>query len=199
MPVDANLNQQALGLVEPLSGWFLRADVYQAGTFGTSFPTLPDTGKPFLRTDLGWWCVYDGTRWLTCHEYSAVLTYASGGVGMPIYSATGNTAYVNTSQGYTAYFTRIAAHSNVTAPNSGAAFWSVTVQGINLAASGSTTIIGFDTSADTAATRTNHSGAVSAGNALPANNYFVSVLLGKTGAPGNLELTLTVHWRYVVT
>mgnify|MGYP000750615697 CR=1 FL=1 len=166
---------------------------------GGAFPSSPSTGLVFYRTDLGLLCFFDGTRWLTVHEYALPLTFANGGVGMPIYAAGGNTAYLNTAMGLTAYFTRIACHSNVTAPNSGVAFWSVTVQGINLAAAAATTIIAFDTSADAAGTRTNHSANVAAANALPANNYFVSVLLAKTGAPGNLELTLTVFFRYVVT
>lgn len=41
---------------------------------GTSFPGSPVSGDKFYRTDLNWLCFYDGTRWLTCHEYEITLT-----------------------------------------------------------------------------------------------------------------------------
>lgn len=172
---------------------------------GTAFPASADVplglqaGDRFFRSDLGWECYYDGTRWLTCHEYALPLTFASGGSGLPSYSAGLNTAYMNTASGYTAYWTRMACHTNAAATNNGSNYWTVTVQGINLAASAGTTIIAFDTSADTAGVRTNHSATVSAGNALPANNYFVSAILAKVGTPGNLEMTMVMHHKYVVT
>lgn len=165
---------------------------------GTAFPTGVPAGAQFFRTDLGWRCYYDGTRWLTVHEDCLPLTFASAGTGMPSYSAAANTAYLNPSKGLTPYFTALACHTNVTAPNSGAAFWSVFLQGLNLAAAASTGIISFDTSADTAAVRTNHSALIPAANALPTNTYFVSIQLTKTGAPGNLEMTAAVFFRYVV-
>ena len=39
----------------------------QAYTFGSSLPAQPAYGTdvPFFRTDLGEWCYYDGTRWLS--------------------------------------------------------------------------------------------------------------------------------------
>ena len=125
--------------------------------------------------------------------------FASGGSGLPSYSAGLNTAYMNTASGYTAYWTRMACHTNAAATNNGSNYWTVTVQGINLAASAGTTILAFDTSADTAGVRTNHSATVSSGNALPTNNYFVSAILAKVGTPGNLEMTMVMHHKYVVT
>lgn len=42
---------------------------------GTSFPVSPSSGDKFYRTDLNWLCFYDGTRWLTCHEYTVSFDY----------------------------------------------------------------------------------------------------------------------------
>lgn len=42
---------------------------------GVSFPGSPVSGDKFYRTDLNWLCFYDGTRWLTCHEYTISFNY----------------------------------------------------------------------------------------------------------------------------
>ena len=40
------------------------------GARGTSMPSSPATGDRFFRTDLGFECYYDGTRWLTTNVFT---------------------------------------------------------------------------------------------------------------------------------
>lgn len=37
---------------------------------GTAFPGSPASGDVYFRTDLGMWCYYDGTRWLSSQRYT---------------------------------------------------------------------------------------------------------------------------------
>lgn len=183
--------ERRIGVIEHDLERLRKAD---AGTpAGTSFPASPTTGFVFFRTDLGWGCYYDGTRWLTAFTTPIPLLPNRTAVSV-------NTIWdTRVRQDYALYVEYIALSTNVAATNNGTNFWTVTIQGVNLGLSAATTVFAPNTSGDTAATETDHSGAVAAGNVAPTNNAYLRVSVGKTSAPGNLTLACTCYVRWIVT
>ncbi len=164
-----------------------------AGGAGTTFPTSPTTGFVFFRTDLNWSCVYDGTRWITAFTTPMVL--------LPNRSVVAATTIWDTRvrTDYALYVEAYAISTSVAATNNGTNFWTITCQGVNLALTAATTTFAPNTSADTAATETDHSGNVAAGNVAPANNAYLRVSVNKTLTPGNLTIAVTAYVRWIVT
>lgn len=76
-----DMNDLARRLIAPLKPYFLSFDGTRDLGRGTAFPLSADlpgglqTSDRFFRTDLGWLCYYDGTRWLTVHTYLCTLTH----------------------------------------------------------------------------------------------------------------------------
>lgn len=160
---------------------------------GTAFPTGISDGFVFFRTDLRFLCCYDGTRWLTVHEYAVpiVLTRTT-------FSA--NTTLDSTIRSdYAPYFTRIALTTSVVGTNNGTNYWTITIQGVNLALSAASTLYNPNTSADAASTEIDKGGNVSAGNAAPSNRQNVRFAATKTLAPGNMTAACTVYHKLIVT
>lgn len=158
--------------------------------YGTANPATPITGLPFFRTDLGWWIYYDGTRFLTAHEYSAPITdQISNTVAF-------DTAMIVTrDDGYHTYWTYAAVQTFISPTNNGANFWTIELQGVNNAIAATTSIASFDTSSY-AAGGTYTSLGISTPE--PANHPFVRAHVTKTGAPSALALTMTAYYRLVV-
>lgn len=75
-------DELAQRLAPALAPWFItRAGSRDLGR-GTAFPSTDVPGglqsdDRFFRTDLGWSCEYDGTRWLTTWEFP--LAFGAGG------------------------------------------------------------------------------------------------------------------------
>jgi hypothetical protein len=160
---------------------------------GTAFPTSPTTNLVFYRTDLGWLCYYDGTRWLTTFEYAMVLSaFVSYGTTSP---QTTNLQDVRFD--YAPYITRVTFHSRVSTTNDGSNFWSFTIQSINGAVTLSDTIASTTTAAQAVGAITRVDGAASTPN--PTNRDWFRVQLTKTGAPGAVELAAQMNYRLVVT
>lgn len=161
---------------------------------GTSFPSQPDYGnnRPFYRTDLGWWCYYDGTRWLTCLEFNVQSQLVTG------ISADGNTYFAVLRNDYTPYITRVSSITYVAATNDGTKYWTLITQGLNAAAGLTSNIDSFTTAADTAAVYTAHDHAPSV-TSTPANYAWLRMNYTKTSTPGNLQFMVTVYYRLVVT
>src|SRR3954468_23326881 len=102
-----------------------KADVGTAS--GTTFPTSPTTSFVFFRTDLGWACYYDGTRWLTTFTTPISLLPNRSTVAA-------NTIWdTKVRNDYAVYVEYIALASSVAATNNGTNFWTITIQGVNLA------------------------------------------------------------------
>lgn len=161
-----------------------------AGGAGTAFPTGISAGFTFFRTDLGFLCYYDGTRWLS-PEYSAPLYERA-----TLAASTPHDWKVRAD--YAFYVTYISLTTSVAATNNGSNYWSVFVQGANTAFTTTTTIRQVDTSADTAGVNTDHSGAAS--TPAPSNNgYFRFVATVGAGAPGALTAACTVYYRLIIT
>jgi len=158
-------------------------------TFATSNPGSPATGDVCYRTDLGWWIYYDGTRWLTMHEYS-ISTFATN------VSAAGDPIALPFDGRYAAYYTRANVVTYVATTNDGTNYWTVGIEGVNLAFSARTTLFSFNTSADTLATLTQHADSTASA---PTNNFWINAKLTKTNAPGNLNVYYNVAYRLIVT
>src|SRR3954469_18270944 len=85
---------------------------------GTAFPSTPGTNLLFYRSDLGWLCYYDGTRWLTVHEYSAAFPQTA-------FTATSSFVIKPIRQDYAPYITRLSAQLIVLTTNSAINFWTI--------------------------------------------------------------------------
>lgn len=158
---------------------------------GTSFPTSPVTGQRFFRSDLGWLCYYDGTRWLTVHEYEADLTWYQR-VTLP-YTGVANATLLfgpmRTDHNY--YYTRGKVYMEVATTNNGSNYWTCALV-LN-----ATTVWTFDTSADAANTGLNKEDSTAAVATSGFGAQFKAS--GKTGAPGALTVHCTFWYRLIVT
>jgi hypothetical protein len=161
-----------------------------AGGAGTAFPTGIAAGFMFFRTDLGFLCYYDGTRWLTVHEYSATLV-PYGRSAQPYSGGAGTLLIYPVRTDYVAYYTRAKAYLDVLTTNNGTNFWSFTLT------VGATAAWAFNTSADAAGTALNKedtTGGVTAGTTFAKLD-----VSSKTGAPGTLAINVTYWYRLIVT
>lgn len=164
---------------------------------GSAFPTGISTGFRFFRTDLGWWCYYDGTRWLTAHEYTAFILINTAAVSTTNFTSIGP-AELRTD--YAPYITRCVVSYNVAATNNGSNYWTIDIRGINAAYTVATTIHTTNTSAATAGTW-NQNDAAPSTSATPSNRSRLDILLTKTaGTPGNISCpSAMVYYRLIVT
>jgi hypothetical protein len=160
-------------------------------TGGTAFPGSPSAGDRFYRTDLNMMAEYDGTQWLSVHEYAGTWDKAvtSAASSAPVVSR------VRTD--YEPYFTRVAISTYVEVTNNGTNYWTVSLRGANGSYGSTTTIYTFSTISDSADTVTDHEG--DATTADPTNNVFVDVLCAKTGNPGDLTIYTTYYYRLILT
>ncbi len=159
---------------------------------GTSFPASPATDSRFYRTDLGFECFYDGTRWLTVDEYQMVLTpYA---INPPPYSTAPQTILLVPSRSdRNYYFTRARAYLFVSPTNTGSAYWSLEFRN-----NAGTSIWSFNTSAAAAGEIMPENAAIN--TSIGATNYFYLYIATKTGSPSNITAAnFTAWYRLVVT
>jgi hypothetical protein len=166
---------------------------------GTSFPASADipggllAGDRFWRTDLDFACFYDGARWLTMHEYYVPIVLRQA-------VAVTNTLFEKVIRtDFAPYITRTITLTNVAAPNTGANYWTVTIQGINTARSAGSTIETFNTSLDTAAVETLRDN-VPGTSQTPTNRTLLRVIVQITvGAPGAITIAQSLYFRLIVT
>ena len=173
-----------------VKGWYTDGSGGQVSQRGTSFPGSPATGQQFFRTDLGWLCYYDGTRWLTNFEQS---------IQVPATIFTGSTAYALGSfrTDYAVYVTRVRTSLYIDGTNNGSNYWTVAWRGINAAYNAATTIRSETTSADSGSTWIQKEAAATI--AAPANNVMLDFYVTKTGSPGNAQVVGTLFYRIIVT
>lgn len=160
--------------------------------FASSHPSGVAAGYAQFRTDLGLIEYYDGTRWISlpCTPVAIVPNRTTVAV---------NTTWsTRVRTDYPLYVEAYAISTNVVAPNSGANFWTITCQGVNLSLTAGTNVFVPTTAADTAGVETDHSGNVLAANVAPANNAYLHVSVVKTGAPGNLGVAVTAYTRMII-
>lgn len=192
-------DQLAYRLRKPLSAHLMSyAALLDLGR-GTAFPTTGhdgaavQAGARFWRTDLGWLCYYDGTRWLTTHEYmipvQALATFTGPG------TLAGTITALRTD--YAPYFTRVEMTTVVATTNNGSNFWTIDLIGIDLPFVNVSLISNPNTSADSVGVRVNH--AAAAGSPAPSNRQFIRGRFTTTGSPGQLEITISAFYRLIVT
>jgi len=160
---------------------------------GTAFPSTDITlaaDDRFFRTDLGFLCYYDGTRWLTAHEYVFALPFAD-------YSASDSFAnWVRFRTDYNLYATRVTMTTRVSTTNNGTNFWTIAIEGQNQAFSGGTTIYQPTTAADTAGTFTSHE---TTANVVLTSLAHFNLSVQKTLTPGTLRISWAVYYRLIIT
>ena len=181
--------QIELGTDPALSDTDVKTLLAKTVAYGTSFPGSPTTGDRFFRTDLVWLCYYDGTRWLTAHEFATPMEYINGNTTDGLY-------YLPSSirADYAIYFTRVAIRTFVATTNDGSKYWTVTVRSTG---PGATTIRTFTTASDSADAWVDHSAAPS--NNPPANYGVSDQYLVKTSTPGAISTMCTLYYRLIVT
>lgn len=162
---------------------------------GTSFPGGPSTNDKFFRTDLGWLCYYDGTRWLTDFEIALPALANIGQTGSG--TAFGVYWYHALRQDYGLYLTKWSATTYVPTTNDGTKYWTCRLEWLT-DANVATSLVSFTTASDTASRFTFHEQAINAvlsssARALASTNSV------KTSTPGNVLLLPTVYARLIVT
>jgi len=184
--------QRRLRAVEQRSERLRKSD---AGAFGgTSFPTGIASGFVFFRSDLGFECYYDGSQWLTTHEYTLTLS------GQNTFSANGTLLVGPLRGAYSIYVTQVTAARFVSTTNNATNYWTIQIRGLTSAYGGGTVIATTDTSAIAAGTWSILGASI--GTANPSENAAIDVNVTKSGAgaaPGNLILSVTVTYRLIVT
>lgn len=159
---------------------------------GSQFPTGISAGFLFYRTDLGWLCYYDGTRWLTENEFSLSS-------GLRVAPAPGTYVIGPLRQDYDPYITRVERLINTGATNNGSNWVQITVLGASANQGATTSIDVANTSAQSGNTWATNGSAPSATN-VPANNAALDFTIANSGSPSNLQnLVLNVFYRLIVT
>lgn len=160
---------------------------------GTSFPGSPTTNQKFYRTDLNWLCFYDGTRWLTCQEFSEPIALA----GKVFISVTPDASgYLSVRKDYQLYITTMTNSIRVSTTSNGSNFWDINLLRYN-SASSTATVHTFNTSALTAGVYTDMKQTINA--PLDSSAFFLSVEFAKTGSPGLLGIFSSLQYRLIVT
>lgn len=109
---------------------------------GAAFPASPASGRLFFRTDLGFLCYYDGTRWLTVHEYSTMLGWGDS-AAVSFAAAANVVRFASMRSDYTPWWTRAHFSYATGAVNDGA-----NKLGYTFLDSNATTLWTFDTGGD---------------------------------------------------
>ena len=162
---------------------------------GTSFPTSPTSGDKFYRTDLNWLCFYDGTRWLTCHEYSQPIAIQD--VLVPrASSAAASTGYLALRQDFDLFLTSLTVMSLVVSPNNGSNYWEYQFRYKN-SSNSATVITTLNTSTHTPLTATDCS--VTLNTPLNTAAIFLDFLVqGGAGSPGAAYPFATINYRLII-
>jgi hypothetical protein len=158
---------------------------------GAAFPGSPSSGDPFFRDDLGFWCWYDGTRWLTETKIATHNSFTG--------SADGNLAYMRVSDQDSKYIEQINMTTRVATTNDSDNYWTVEIDGWNNDASTASAIHIFNTSADAADTFIDKTTTSMSQTALPTQEGFFAVNITKTGSPGNIAIYYSVEYREIKT
>lgn len=157
---------------------------------GSSFPASPAAGQQFFRSDIGHLCFYDGSRWLTAHEYAAPAdVFSTGG------TATQFVSRIRTQ--YLPYVTRISLSSQVLTLSNGTNYYTVTIRGVNVAYNSAVNIHIFNTSADAAGSLIDKDSAPNQ-TATPNPGAIFDYSIVKTGSPGTLNLYGAFYYRFII-
>lgn len=166
----------------PISG-----SVRQSG--GTAFPSSPVTNERFFRTDRGLEYFYDGTRWVTVHEYHIPM----GGSNATLSASTNVFGAAQLWNGEDIYITNLYAKINVAATNNATNYWDMVWQKIESGAVSAATLTTVSTSADSAGWIEK----TTAINAAHTDLAAIRVNLTKVLGPGNFQGYLAMGCRRI--
>lgn len=164
--------------------------------YGTAFPGTPSTGDLFHRTDLSPAIYrYDGTRWLcTCPHHETMGqgdVLDNGGTDTGPYR---RLALPTTD----IYVTQWKIVTQVSSPNDGTRYWTVTLRNVAAGAFASSNVASFNTSADTQAQAVRHDQTVNAAITV-SGRAFLDVIAVKTSTPGGIRLPCSVAYHFIAT
>lgn len=160
---------------------------------GTSFPSTPASGDKFYRTDLNWLCFYDGTRWLTVHEYLA--DFANQQALQPI-TTQSYFASVTLRRDYGVYLTRFHGSYYIGPTNNGSNYRTLNLVWGN-STSSETTLYTTDSSA--AAASTNIDWSIAINSVISSSAFYLAINNTRTGLPSGLYGNFAIAYRLVVT
>ena len=182
------------GLIRFYNGANVRLTLTPTGgirTGGTTFPTSPETGEQFWRTDHGMWFYYDGTRWLSAHVYRALFSAFVNPV-----TANGEQGGIVAPQGHDIYVTAFYAITYIATPNDGTRYWTIQLRkdGASNIGSALSTVSNFEGTYVAESTSP---------NAVVTGALYLSVLFTKVGAVGDIYngggSLYGVEWRRIAT
>lgn len=158
---------------------------------GAAFPASPSSGDPFFRDDLGFWCYYDGTRWLS-QEFSI------GDIQVAL-SATASRWYRLPVGSYGLFIPNraIVCSSYVATTNDGSNYWTISITATNTTFGDDTVLHAFNTSGDSANTWTAHDDVPDSQTPSSANG--IEVVITKSSSPGNINLSFGLAYRMIIT
>ena len=160
---------------------------------GTSFPVAPGTGDRYFRTDLGYECYYDGTRWLTVNEY-ITGQLREGAVD------TTDTNLLLLQNSKHVYVTTISVVTYTATTNDASNYYTMDFYLVPIwgyYAAMSTLLHTFDTKTDGTANWAEHTGCNTAH--LGASDYHIMAKITKTGSPGTLNYVFVAAYRLIIT
>lgn len=160
---------------------------------GTSFPLTPALQDKFYRTDLNLLCYYDGTRWLTVHEYEV-------GIGSldQLANSTSNLPVGRwpVRQDFGIYLTKWRVVTFINGTNNGSNYRTIILQR-RTAANASADIASINTATDAPSTWNDHSVNIDA--PLDASAMQLQATTSSAGSPGGLYAPMTLCYRLIVT
>jgi hypothetical protein len=164
--------------------------------WGTAFPASWNTLIPFFRSDLGMWCWWDGTRWLSATEYSFSFAAYVGGA-LPEWSGSTEVGVASLRQDYASYITRWSiTNIYLSGLNNGSNYWKLYLRTFT----GLSTIKVFDTSAGFSGGAWNDGHEEVSGISQPGlGTGGVQFYVETVGSPGGLRAYPTVFYRLIIT
>ena len=155
---------------------------------GTAFPTAKATNDRYWRTDLGMEFYWDGTRWLSCTEFSVDLAITDA---LQPFTGTTQPGMMPLRPG--AFFTSVFFAVYVVTTNDGSNYWNITPY-----TKASSTAVGAVTTSAVAAST--YSLLTATPNvAANAADKAVQFSASKTGSPGSLYLGAKMCYRLIAT
>lgn len=158
------------------------------GMSGSEFPSSPIDEDFFYRSDLGLWCFYDGTRWLS--ETVFTTTFNAGWEGAAFYNV------IAIRQDYNIYVERITCGHYVLTTNNSSNYWSASAILIDATLT-SVNLHSFTSQTESPDTWSFYDGAPT--SASIASNVGISLNVTSVGSPGLLLPTYTFYYRLIIT
>lgn len=133
---------------------------------------------------------WDGSQWLSVVELTMTLYHQT-------YAANTTIILAPFRGGFNPYVTRVSTEYQVATTNNSTNKWTLVLRGVNATYAAASQIHAFNSDApgpgvwalDDSAPNT---------TATPANDAFVDFGVSKTGAPGNLQVSVTLAYRLII-